>query len=106
MRKMCLQKIFELAKIDKRVFFIGSDLGFETLKEFRQEIPERFFMEGISEAHVIGMAAGLALEGKVTYVNTIATFISRRAFEQIAVDVCMHNVPVRMIGNGGGLVYA
>lgn len=103
---MCLQKVFELAKQDKRIFFLGSDLGFETLKEFRDEIPERFFMEGISEAHVVGMAAGLALEGKIPYVNTISTFISRRAFEQLAVDVCMHNVPVRLIGNGGGLVYA
>jgi transketolase len=69
-------------------------------------MPRRFFMEGISEANLIGMAAGLALEGKIPYVNTIATFITRRCFEQVVVDLCLHNANVRMIGNGGGLVYA
>lgn len=106
MRKTCLNCVYELAKADERVFFIGSDLGYGVLKEFRDSIPERFLMEGISEASVVGMAAGLAMEGKVVYVNTIATFLARRAFEQIIVDACMHDVPVRFIANGGGLVYA
>ncbi len=106
MRKACLNAVHELARHDTRVFFLGSDLGFETLADFREEIPEQFLMEGISEANAVGMAAGLALEGKIVYFNTIATFIVRRAYEQIAVDLCMHNIPVRLIGNGGGLVYA
>jgi len=106
MRKTCLDMVYALAQQDERIFFIGSDLGFETLQAFKTQIPERFFMEGVSEAHVIGMAAGLALEGKVVYVNTIATFITRRCFEQVALDLCLHNLPVRLIGNGGGMVYA
>jgi len=63
-------------------------------------------MEGITEANVIGMAAGFAMEGYIPYVNTIATFITRRCYEQVAVDLCLHELPVRLIGNGGGLVYA
>lgn len=106
MRKTCLDMVYRLAKDDPRIFFIGSDLGFGTLKQFKDEIPDRFFMEGVSEANIIGMAAGLALEGKIPYVNTIATFITRRCFEQIVLDLCLHNVNVRLIGNGGGLVYA
>ena len=106
MRTTCLDLVYELARKDQRIFFIGSDLGVGTLKKFKNEMPERFFMEGISEAHVIGMAAGLALEGKIVYVNTIATFITRRCFEQVVLDLCLHNVNVRLIGNGGGLVYA
>ena len=106
MRKMCLNMVYEMAKQDQRIFFVGSDLGFETLKEFREEMPERFFMEGINEAHAVGMAAGLALDGKVVYVNTISTFLTRRAFEQVVLDLCLHNLSVRLIGNGGGLVYA
>ncbi|MFB0566228.1 MAG: transketolase family protein [Candidatus Aminicenantaceae bacterium] len=106
MRKTCLDMVYELAKKDERIFFIGSDLSFGTLDQFREEMPERFFMEGVSEANVIGMAVGLALEGKIPYVNTIATFLTRRCFEQIVLDVCLHNVSVRLIGNGGGLVYA
>ena len=106
MRRACLEEVYELAKVDERVFYIGSDLGVGTLDEFKNNIPDRFFMEGISEANIIGMAAGLALEGKIPYVNTIATFITRRCFEQIVIDLCLHNVNVRLIGNGGGLVYA
>jgi len=106
MRQTCLNMVFELAKADPRVFYIGSDLGIGTLDDFKAEIPDRFFMEGISEANIIGMAAGLAMEGKIPYVNTIATFITRRCYEQVALDLCLHNVPVRLIGNGGGLVYA
>jgi transketolase len=69
-------------------------------------MPDRFLMEGVSEANVVGMAAGLALEGKIVYVNTIATFLTRRCFEQVALDLCLHNTNVRLIANGGGVVYA
>ncbi|MGQ0665455.1 MAG: transketolase family protein [Nitrospiraceae bacterium] len=106
MRETCLNQVYELAKQDERIFFIGSDLGVNTLDKFKKEMPERFFMEGISEQHVVGMASGLALEGKVVYVNTISTFITRRCFEQVVADACLHNLNVRLIGNGGGLVYA
>jgi len=106
MRKTCLDMVYQLAKKDERIFFIGSDLGVGTLQKFQEEMPDRFFMEGISEANVIGMATGLALDGKILYVNTIATFLTRRCFEQVVLDVCLHNVNVRLIGNGGGLVYA
>jgi transketolase len=106
MRKTCLNMVYELARKDERIFFIGSDLGVGTLNQFKDEMPERFFMEGVSEANVVGMAAGLALESKIVYINTIATFITRRCFEQVALDLCLHNVNVRLIGNGGGLVYA
>lgn len=106
MRAMSLKKVYQLAKQDPRILFIGSDLGVGTLNEFKNEMPERFFMEGISEAHIIGMSAGLAKEGYIPYVNTIATFLTRRCYEQIAVDVCLPNLPVRLIANGGGLVYA
>jgi transketolase len=106
MRETCLDQVYALAKTDPRIVFIGSDLGVGTLRKYKEEMPDRFYMEGISEAHVVGMAAGLALEGGIVYVNTISTFITRRCFEQVAVDVCLHNLNVRLIGNGGGLVYA
>jgi transketolase len=106
MRKTCLDSVYEIAKTDPRVFFIGSDLGIGTLKQFKAEMPDRYFMEGVSEANLIGMSAGLALEGKIVYACTIATFLTRRCFEQVCLDLCLHNVRVRLIGNGGGLVYA
>lgn len=106
MRETALNMVYEAAKKDKRIFFIGSDLGIGTLQRFKDEMPERFFMEGVSEANIIGMAAGLAMEGKIPFVNTIATFLTRRCFEQIVIDLCMHKVNVRLLGSGGGLVYA
>ena len=106
MRRVCLQSVHELAIKDERVVFIGSDLGPGTLDKMAKEIPERFFMEGISEQHIIGMAAGMAMEGFIPFVNTIASFLTRRCYEQIAMDLCLHDLPVRLIGNGGGVVYA
>jgi len=106
MRKTCLDTVYELAKKDERIFFIGSDLGAGTLDAFKKEMPDRFFVEGVSEANVVGMAAGLALSGKIVYINTIATFFSRRAYEQIALDLGLHKANVRILNNGGGLVYA
>ena len=106
MRATCLNMVYELAKRDERPLFIGSDLSPGLLDEMRQKMPDRWYMEGITEANVIGMAAGLAMEGYMPFVNTIATFITRRCYEQVAVDLCLHELPVRLIGNGGGLVYA
>ncbi len=106
MRETCLKMVHEMARTDERIFFVGSDLGVGVLKEFKKEMPSRFFMEGVSEANIIGMSAGLAMNGQIVYVNTIATFLTRRCYEQIAVDLCLHNVRVRLISSGGGLVYA
>jgi transketolase len=106
MRKTALECVHRLAQHDKRVLFIGSDLGHGVLDKMKSELPDQFFMEGVSEQYIIGMAAGLAMEGFIPYVNTIATFLTRRCYEQVAVDLCMHDLPVRLIANGGGGVYA
>jgi transketolase len=106
MRKRSLDMVHALARRDERVVFIGSDLSPNLLGEMKKEFPLRYYMEGIAEANVIGMAAGMAMEGFIPYVNTIATFITRRCYEQVAVDLCLHDLPVRLIGNGGGYVYA
>tara|TARA_B110000259_G_scaffold77950_1_gene91418 strand:- start:5183 stop:6118 length:936 start_codon:yes stop_codon:yes gene_type:complete len=106
MRKTCLNMVYELAKKNKKIVFVGSDLGAGVLDEFKKKIPERFFMEGISEQYLTGMVSGLAMEGFVPYFNTIATFLTRRNFEQNIIDLGLHKLPVRLIGNGGGLVYA
>jgi transketolase len=105
-RERSLKAIHRLAIDDPRVVFIGSDLGAGVLDQFHADFPDRFFMEGISEQAIIGMAAGLAMEGYVPFVNTLATFLTRRCYEQIAIDLCLQNLPVRLLGYGGGVVYA
>ncbi|MFC1646117.1 transketolase family protein [Candidatus Omnitrophota bacterium] len=106
MRQTCMNMIHLLAKNDPRVVFIASDVSPGLLKEMKQEMPDRYFMEGVSEAHIVGMAAGLAMEGYVPFVVAIASFITRRCYEQIVLDLCFQNLPVRLIGIGGGLNYA
>jgi transketolase len=106
MRNTCLNEVYKLAKENKNILFIGSDLGAGTLDNMKKEIPDQFIMEGISEQHIIGMSAGLAMEGFIPYVNSIAPFLTRRCYEQVLVDLCLHDLPVRLIGNGGGVVYA
>ena len=55
---------------------------------------------------MIGIAAGLALSGKIVFAYSIATFATLRTFEQIRNDVCLHNLPVTIIGSGAGLSYS
>ena len=61
MRQTCLKTVFELAKKNNNIVFIGSDLGPGVLDDFKKKFPNRFFMEGVSEQSIVGMAAGLAL---------------------------------------------
>ena len=67
MRRASLACIYELAKQDERVLFLGSDLGAGVLDDMKQEMPDRWFMEGVAEQHIIGMAAGLRMYG---YLNS------------------------------------
>ncbi len=106
MRKTCIDMIHVLAKRDPRVVFIGSDLSPGLLGDMKAEMPSRHYMEGVAEMNVVGIAAGMALDGYMPYVNTIATFLTRRCYEQVALDVCLHHLPVRLVANGGGVVYA
>jgi len=106
MRQTCINMVHELAKLDPRVVFIGSDLSPGLLDGMKREFPDRHYMEGVMEQHLVGMAAGMAMDGFMPYFNTIATFITRRCYEQVALDLCLHDLPVRLIANGGGVVYA
>ncbi|OGG09616.1 transketolase [Candidatus Gottesmanbacteria bacterium RBG_16_43_7] len=105
MRKTCFNTIYELAKLDPRVVFVGSDLGAGVLDDFKRDFPDRFFMEGVSEQYLVGVSAGMAREGNIVYVATVAAFITRRCFEQIVLDVGLHHANVKLISIGGGLVY-
>ncbi len=106
MRKAALAAIEGLLETNDSVIFVGSDLGAGTLAAAKLRHPGRVLMEGIAEQHLVGFAAGLALEGYVPYVHTIGTFLTRRALEQVIIDVALHNLPVRLVASGGGMVYA
>ena len=105
MRTAFINTLIKLAKKDKRIFLLTGDLGFSVLEGFRDEFPDRFINMGVAEANMIGVAAGLALSGKVVFVYSIAPFVTLRCLEQIRNDVCYQKLQVRIIGVGAGLSY-
>jgi len=60
---------------------------------------------GVAEPNMIGVAAGLALDGFRPFAYSIAPFATLRCFEQIRNDICHHNLPVTVVGVGGGYSY-
>jgi transketolase len=95
-----------LARAERQeMVFLTGDLGFMALEPLRDKMGERFINCGISEQNMVGVAAGLAREGLDVWVYSIAPFCYARAFEQIRNDVCLHGLPVRLLGNGGGYGY-
>lgn len=87
------------------VFFLTGDLGFMALEEVNSVFGSRFINCGVAEQNMIGVAAGLAREGLKVFVYSIAPFCYARPFEQIRNDICLSNLPVCLVGNGGGYAY-
>jgi transketolase len=92
----------ELAREDERIFSLENDLGLPDVP-FGKEFPDRYRQIGIAEANLIGSAAGLALRGKVPFVNTFAVFATMRACEQFRVDISYPNLNVKVVGYYTGL---
>jgi transketolase len=105
MRDAFFEALFTIAKGDPEVVFVSADNGAPTLDRFVAELPDRFFTVGIAEAQMIGLAAGLALEGKKVYAYAIAPFITTRVHEQVKIDVCSMNLPIVLLGVGAGYAY-
>lgn len=105
MRQAFITALTELARGDKRIFVLTGDLGFSVFEKFREEFPDRFFNMGVAEANMVGIAAGLALSGKIVFIYSIVPFVTMRCFEQIRNDVCYQNLNVKIVGIGGGLCY-
>ncbi len=85
--------------------FLTGDLGFMALEKLRDVMGERFINAGVAEQNMISVAAGIASTGLQTWAYSIAPFIYARPFEQIRNDVCIHNLDVKIVGNGGGYGY-
>jgi transketolase len=95
-----------VARADRpEMVFLTGDLGFMALEPLRDRLGPRFINCGIAEQNMVGVAAGLAREGLEVWAYTIAPFAYARAFEQIRNDLCLHGLPVRLLGNGGGYGY-
>ena len=106
MRNAFAQELARLAGEDERIVLLSGDIGNRMFDEYKGKFPNRFYNCGVAEANMMGVAAGMAMCGLRPIVYTIVPFVTTRCLEQIRVDVCYHNVPVTIVGVGGGLSYA
>jgi transketolase len=104
MRNAFCQALVEAASLPDFVFLTG-DLGYKALEPLREALGSRFINAGVAEQNMVSVAAGLARSGLRTWVYSIAPFVYARPFEQIRNDLCLHKLPVVLVGNGGGYGY-
>ena len=105
MRTAFIKALNELADQDPRVCLIVGDLGYSVIEEFAQKHPDQFVNAGVSEQNMIGLAAGMALSGKIVFTYSIGNFATLRGLEQIRNDVCYHRANVKVVAVGGGVAY-
>jgi len=106
MRAAFANEIESLSKVDERIVLLSGDIGNRMFDNFKEKFPDRFYNCGVAEANMTGIAAGMALCGLRPVTYTITAFNTLRCLEQIRIDVCYQNLPVIIVGVGGGLSYA
>src|SRR6185369_242613 len=104
MRNEFCEAMVALAPQPDFVFLTG-DLGFKALEPLQQAAGPRFLNAGVAEQNMVSVAAGLAEEGFKPWAYSIAPFLYARPLEQIRNDLCLHRLPVKLVGNGGGYAY-
>ena len=105
MRTAFFRTVIEEAAVDPRVMLMVGDLGFGNAEAFAERYPDRFVNAGVAEQSMTGIAAGLALSGRVVFTYSIGNFPTLRCLEQIRNDVCYHEANVKIVAVGGGLAY-
>jgi len=105
MRTAFIRAVLEIAAQNERVWLLCGDLGYSVLEPFAARFPGRFVNVGVAEQNMTGVAAGLAMCGKIVFTYSIANFPVIRCLEQIRNDVCYHNLDVKIVAVGGGLAY-
>jgi transketolase len=105
MRKEFSQYAASYLLAERDAFFLTGDLGYAALENVREKAGERFINAGVAEQNMIGVAAGMAYTGLEVFVYSIAPFVVYRSLEQVRLDVCIHDLPVYLVGNGGGYGY-
>jgi transketolase len=89
-----------------RIWVITGDLGYKMWDFVRSKFPKRFINVGASEQSMLGIAVGLALEGKIPIVYSITTFLLYRPFETIRNYINNEKIAVKLVGSGRDKDYA
>lgn len=100
MRGWFAYELYQQMKKNKDIILLTGDLGYGMFDTIRDEMPDQFINTGASEQALIGIAVGLALEGKIPFCYSITPFLLYRPFETIKLYVAGENIPVKLIGSG------
>ena len=96
--------LLQLGKRDDRVVALSADLtGSLKMEAFAEAFPRRFFQVGIAEAHMMGLAAGLAIGGKIPFTGTFANFSTGRVYDQIRQSIAYSGKNVKICASHAGL---
>jgi transketolase len=106
MRNAFADELTRLGDEDPRIVMLSGDIGNRLFDKFKAKHPSRFFNCGVAEANMMGVAAGMAMNGLRPVAYTITPFVTTRCLEQIRTDVCYHEAPVTIVAVGAGLAYS
>ena len=96
--------LFELGQQREDVVVLCADLlGSLNMQAFKKDFPTRFFQIGIAEANMMGIAAGLAIGGKVPFTGTFANFSTGRVYDQIRQSIAYSHKNVKICASHAGL---
>ncbi len=105
MRIAFVNTLYESAQKNKDIMLITGDLGFSVFENYIKNLPKQYLNAGVAEQNMTGLAAGLAMEGKIPFIYSIVPFVTMRNFEQIRNDICYQNLNVKIVGVGAGFSY-
>lgn len=105
MRSTFAKTLLEITHLNPDTYVMTGDLGFSVFEDYIQEFPDQFLNVGVCEQAMIGIASGMAMEGRDVYCYSIAPFVTFRVLEQVRNDLCYQGLPVKIIGVGAGVSY-
>jgi transketolase len=105
MREAFMKSLFSLAEKDPNVMLITADLGYGVFEEFEKKYPNQYLNVGVAEHSMMGVASGLALEGRIIFTYSIGNFPTLRCLEHIRNDACYHELNINIVSSGGGFSY-
>lgn len=98
------QALVDLGRENPDIVVLDADLSRSTMTQyFAGEFPSRFFDCGIAEQNMVGIAAGLAVSGKIPFASTFAVFVPGRCFDQVRMSIAYPGLNVKLVTTHGGV---
>ena len=101
-RNNVLNELLPFFNADPRYYLLIIDSGFGKIDQLKKLNPLRVFNAGIAEQATVSIASGMAAEGLIPIIYSIASFLVFRALEQIRINIVLRDTNVKLIGNGSG----